>query len=154
MEPLSKPPTTGTTLQWNLSPMHPLLRPLYSGTSLQSTHYWDHSTVEPLSNPPTTGTTLQWNLSLIHQLLGPLYGGTSLQSTHYWDHSTVEPLSNPPTTATTLQWNLFNNCNLNKIDNLVLMQLTPKSLDWCPARNPSTPGNSPPQCCWNRASTH
>ena len=83
-----------------------------------------------------------------------LYSGTSLQSTHYWDHSTVEPLSNPPTTGTTLQWNLFNNCNLNKIDNLVLMQLTPKSLDWCPARNPSTPGNSPPQCCWNRASTH
>ena len=69
---------TGTTLQWNLSLIHPLLGPLYSGTSFQSTHYWDHSTVEPLSNPPTTGTTLQWNLFPIHPLLGPLYSGTSL----------------------------------------------------------------------------
>ena len=101
MDPLSNPPTTGTTLQWNLSPIHPLVGPLYSRTSLQSTHYWDHSTVEPLSNPPTTGTTLQWNLSPIHPPLGPLYSGTSLQSTHYWDHSTVEPLSNPPITGRT-----------------------------------------------------
>ena len=69
VELLYNPPTTGTTLQWNFSPIHPLLGPLYSGTSLQSTHYWDHSTVEPLSNPPTTGTTLQCNFSLFHPLL-------------------------------------------------------------------------------------
>ena len=85
---------------------HLLLGPLYSGTSLQSNHYWDHSTVVPLSSPTTTGTTLQWYLSPIQPLLGPLYSGTSLQSNHYWDHSTVVPLSSPTTTGPTLQWYL------------------------------------------------